>query len=168
MPETIFSWYTRFVEDPKKVATLIGGRPVLMYVPAEVPSDDEDDDYQVRTQSGLESETMGGGEEMAVIVEKTKDNAFRSRVTIGRTANNDIVLDDASVSRFHAWLQVDGAAWQVFDAGSRNGTQVNGTRIVAKKGTALANGTRVKVGSVELIFHSAQGFLDLLKKKAQE
>jgi pSer/pThr/pTyr-binding forkhead associated (FHA) protein len=133
-----------------------------------VPSNDEDEDYQLRTQSGLESETIGGGDEMAVIVEKTKDNAFRSRVTLGRTANNDIVLDDASVSRFHAWLQAEGDSWAVFDAGSRNGTSVNGSRLAPKKASPLANGSRVRVGSVELIFHSAQGFLELLKKKSKE
>ena len=36
-----------------------------------------------------------------------KPNAFPMGVTIGRVPTNDIELDDASVSRFHAWLQRD-------------------------------------------------------------
>jgi pSer/pThr/pTyr-binding forkhead associated (FHA) protein len=143
---------------------------VLLYEPPEEveSQDDEDDDYQFRTQSGLEMSSIGGGEPLAVVIEKTKDNAFQRRVTIGRTNNNDIVLDDTSVSRFHAWLQQDEGTgqWQLFDAGSRNGTTVGGKRLPAKAAVVLTAGVKVKIGSVELTYYSAEGFLTLLKQRA--
>ncbi len=170
MAETLLAWYTRYLDDPKKVAERIGGRPVLLYEPPEVAekADDDDDDYQFRTQSGISTPTIGGGDPMAVVVEKTKDNAFQRRVTIGRTANNDIVLEDSSVSRFHAWLQEDGGKWCVYDAGSRNGTHVAGKRVAPKVANPVASGLKLKVGAVELTFFSADGFLALLKKRSAE
>ncbi len=170
MAETLLAWFTRYSYDPQDVEVRLKGRPVLLYEPAEAAEskDDEDDDYQFRTQSGLEMTSIGGGEPLAVIVEKTKDNAFQRRVTIGRTNNNDIVLDDTSVSRFHAWMQQDEATgqWQLFDAGSRNGTMAAGKKLPAKAAVVLTVGIKVKIGSVELTFYSADGFLKLLKQRA--
>src|SRR6266849_10245303 len=36
-----------------------------------------------------------------------KTNAFAMGITVGRTGNNDVVLEDNSVSRFHAYFQRD-------------------------------------------------------------
>ncbi len=48
--------------------------------------------------------------------------SFADRITIGRTPNNDVVIDDSSVSRFHAYVRRAGDAWSVADAGSKNGS----------------------------------------------
>jgi serine phosphatase RsbU (regulator of sigma subunit)/GAF domain-containing protein len=64
-------------------------------------------------------------------------------VTIGRGSNNSVVLDDASVGRHHATIEVDGDAIVVVDHQSRNYTQVNGVRIERqpiKSGDILAFG----------------------------
>ena len=51
-------------------------------------------------------------------------------VRIGRSASNDIVLEDLQVSRQHAELVRDGdGAWELVDLGSHNGSFVNGSRI---------------------------------------
>ncbi|MDX2015350.1 MAG: FHA domain-containing protein [Myxococcaceae bacterium] len=171
MPESLLTWFNRFTDDPKKLEARLNGRPVLLYEPPEAPphqtGDDEDDDYQFRTQSGIAVPAIGGGEPLAVVVEKTKDNAFQRRVTVGRTSNNDIVLDDASVSRFHAWVQQeDGGGWSIVDAGSRNGTQVGGKKLAAKVPSALQSGVKVRIGVIELTFFSADGFVKMLKSRA--
>lgn len=176
MPDTLLSWFTRYLDDPRNVEAQLKKRPVLLYDPPPDPKgdgsigagDDEDDDYQFRTQSGVSTPAIGGGDPMAVVVEKTKDNAFQRRVTIGRTQNNDIVLEDASVSRFHCWLHEEGGTWHLADAGSRNGTAVAGRRLAAKSPVAMSSGTKLKVGAVELTFFSAEGFLAFLKKRAAE
>ena len=80
---------------------------MLLYDRRPSGPEDSADDYQFRTQSGQEVTAIGGGDPLAAVIEKSKDNAFQRRVTVGRTANNDIVLEDASVSRFHAWFQDD-------------------------------------------------------------
>lgn len=48
---------------------------------------------------------------------------------IGRSPENDVVLDDMLVSRRHAELRSTGAAWELIDLSSGNGTFVNGRRV---------------------------------------
>src|SRR4029079_11941383 len=57
---------------------------------------------------------------------------FESMVTIGRTQNNDIVLFDARISRFHAFFKVYPDRVELGDAGSRNGTFVDGKSLGTK------------------------------------
>lgn len=52
---------------------------------------------------------------------------------IGRAADNDLVIPDEDVSRYHAELLYDiGTLW-LRDAGSRNGVFVNGARLTQHK-----------------------------------
>lgn len=50
----------------------------------------------------------------------------RPIMTIGRHIENDIVLDHASVSRYHAQIRFRHGHFVLYDAGSRGGTTVNG------------------------------------------
>src|SRR5215472_1835073 len=51
---------------------------------------------------------------------------------IGRAPDNDFVLDDLIVSRYHAELRaVPGGGYQIVDLGSHNGTFVNGARVAS-------------------------------------
>jgi transcriptional regulator with GAF, ATPase, and Fis domain len=52
-----------------------------------------------------------------------------TEVRVGSSADNDLVLPDPAVSRHHLTLKVDNIGVRVVDAGSRNGTTVDGTRI---------------------------------------
>jgi eukaryotic-like serine/threonine-protein kinase len=53
----------------------------------------------------------------------------RTEFTIGKGAGNDIVVEDASVSRSHATLRWDEGEWVVYDHGSKNGSFVNDRRV---------------------------------------
>lgn len=53
----------------------------------------------------------------------------KTRVTLGRLADNDVVLADRLVSRHHATIVRNGSQFQLEDMGSTNGTYVNGERI---------------------------------------
>ncbi|MCC7103823.1 MAG: DUF3662 domain-containing protein [Chloroflexi bacterium] len=48
----------------------------------------------------------------------------KPRVTLGRALENDVVLTDERVSRFHAELLLENGNWLLRDLGSTNGTQV--------------------------------------------
>ncbi len=64
---------------------------------------------------------------------------------IGRSPENDIIMDDNSVSRQHASILIDGANYSVRDNGSSNGTYINGIRI---NGIATLNRSDIlKVGN---------------------
>ncbi len=81
-------------------------------------------------------------------------------ITVGRTANNDVVIPDVSVSRFHAFVKPPGDGYfQIQDASSTNGTTVNGTSVPAQgHGPAvdLKSGDNVRLGQVELTFVRAE------------
>ncbi len=51
-----------------------------------------------------------------------------AEVTIGRSPENDVVLSDPQVSRVHARIVLDDGRVAIEDAGSLNGTYVNGER----------------------------------------
>jgi hypothetical protein len=51
------------------------------------------------------------------------------QMLVGRSSICDVVVDDVSVSRLHAWLIFRNGAWVVQDR-SKNGTVLNGSRVV--------------------------------------
>jgi hypothetical protein len=71
------------------------------------------------------------------------------RVTIGRSRDCDVTLDDANVSRRHAEVRREGANWVVADLGSTNGVKVNGHRVQAQ---ALSPGDEIILGLERLTF----------------
>lgn len=99
-------------------------------------------------------------------VEKSaKQNAFGLGITLGRATNNDIVVDDPSVSRFHAYFQQDGHSkfWHLVDAESSTGTFVGGGRLAPRRPAPLADGAVFVVGHVELKFLTPESFESFLR-----
>jgi hypothetical protein len=69
--------------------------------------------------------------------------------TIGRDAACDLVLYDMTVSRTHAGLRREAGGWLLSDAGSTNGTRLNGWRVTEP--VPLRAGDRVSFGSLTLV-----------------
>lgn len=72
------------------------------------------------------------------------------RMTVGTLESNDLVVDSDGVSRVHAVFERFGDSWCVRDLGSRNGTFVNGGRIVGER--ALHPGDEILLGRLRLLF----------------
>lgn len=71
---------------------------------------------------------------------------FSQRVVrIGRTPDNDLVLYDAGVSRYHCELVQEGEAYELRDQGSANGTLVNGVLTTEAR---LRHGDEIRIGPV--------------------
>lgn len=64
--------------------------------------------------------------------------------TLGRTAGNDVVIPDGTVSRKHARLLFHNGQWSIEDLHSSNGTWVNGVR--ATRPTPLMHGDELRLG----------------------
>ncbi len=99
----------------------------------------------------------------ALKVVKSADNPWRNRISLGRARNNDVVLRDRSVSKLHAHLTLDDdGQTSLRDAGSRNGTRINGDRIRGKDAIVLVAGDEVRFGRVDAVFQDATAFYDFL------
>lgn len=78
----------------------------------------------------------------------------RARLTIGRDPVSDIFLNDITVSRNHAVLERAGDEVSVADAGSLNGTYVNG---VSVDRAILRTGDALQVGRFQMVYLSGGG-----------
>jgi ABC transport system ATP-binding/permease protein len=75
------------------------------------------------------------------------DSGSGARLTVGRTKDNDIIVDDPSVSRFHAALALNRQGDVIVsDLASANGTYINGRRINSSE--VLNQGDELTLGSV--------------------
>ena len=81
----------------------------------------------------------------------------KERLRVGRDAQNELLLDSADVSRFHASLRLrpDGRLL-VADLGSRNGTSLNGQRLENGQAYEINDNDLLKFGETEIRFNWAQ------------
>jgi hypothetical protein len=88
---------------------------------------------------------------------------------LGRTDANDIIVPHPSVSRLHAVLHYEphGRSWSVTDAGSRNGTVVDGRVIPHMRSAQLPDRALLRVGGVQLRFLLATTFWAELIRRLQ-
>jgi pSer/pThr/pTyr-binding forkhead associated (FHA) protein len=70
-------------------------------------------------------------------------------IAVGRASDNDVILDDAQVSRHHCQLKLQHGAYGFVDLQSRNGSQVNGQAVHE---IALADGDRIRIGNTSIEF----------------
>ena len=68
---------------------------------------------------------------------------------IGRSPESDVLLDDITVSRKHALLKKDGGDYILLDAGSLNGSYLNGNIV---EEAILSNGDRIQIGKYIFIY----------------
>ncbi len=84
----------------------------------------------------------------------------RLRITLGRSARNDLCIPDPFASRVHAEVRREGEEYYLQDLGSANGTLYNGNTV---EGTVpLTAGGRIQIGETEIVFddgtyHSSMG-----------
>jgi hypothetical protein len=119
-----------------------------------------------RTEPNMDAlrELIGGGSHFRALRKRVDSaGALGDRVSIGRALNQDIVLRHPRVSKFHGFFQTATTGyWSVCDAGSKNGTSVNGVRLTPRKPVVVMNGDRVTFGSIETAFLDASTVWQLL------
>ena len=77
-------------------------------------------------------------------------------LTIGRSSDNDVVINDPFVGRHHCQLiKNNDSSYNIVDLGSANGTYVNGARITG--GTKIKVNDIIRIGNTTLPW---QGYFD--------
>jgi len=74
----------------------------------------------------------------------------RLRITIGRSARNDLCIPDPFASRVHAEVRREGDEYVLQDLGSANGTLYNGSTVDGV--IHLTAGGRIQIGETEIIY----------------
>src|SRR5215475_11312386 len=72
----------------------------------------------------------------------------RPRITIGRSARNDLCVEDPFASRLHAEVRKRGDLFWIADLGSANGTLVNTARLTAP--VQLRDRDIIRIGETEI------------------
>lgn len=100
---------------------------------------------------------------MALPIRKSQ-TLFPGTITVGRTPNNDIVLEDELVSVYHALFKENGRSMMLGDAGSTNGTFVGG-RPLPRNGSLrmLVPGDVVGFARLEFTYLSADDAWEWLR-----
>ena len=70
-------------------------------------------------------------------------------LTVGREAPSDVVVKDSRLSRQHFRIRLEETGMVIEDLDSRNGTWVNGARIVSRE---LLDGDVIEVGGQVFVF----------------
>jgi len=105
-----------------------------------------------------ESEDSGDSPDGAALIELDQVEGTAGRrmhdigdetVTVGRSPQSNIFLDDVTVSRDHAEILQSGKSFRIRDTGSLNGTYVNRVRVDA---VDLRNGDEIQVGKFRFKF----------------
>jgi pSer/pThr/pTyr-binding forkhead associated (FHA) protein len=119
-----------------------GGQSTLSFQPGETV-----EDVGPMLEAGLEGTAivlrLGGGRAGETY------RLDRDRLTIGRSPDCDVFLDDVTVSRRHAQLVQRDDGYAIEDLGSLNGTYVNRRRVESQR---LEDGDEVQIGKYKLTF----------------
>lgn len=153
-----------FVKKPPEEVTL----PALLWEAPPSEGGDEEARWEATTAGGRPQRPRLG-EPLILFIEKgtNANNPFAMGVTIGRVDSNDVVIDDASVSRFHAWFQQDDRSleWALTDAESKNGTWVDGTTAAPRHRVPLRDGAKIRIGDINLTFMMPGTLKDFVERR---
>ena len=170
MGERLSALAARFQIAPKVVLAELT-HPLLVWASAPAEAQKLEGDLIWKTDPGIKVR-RSAHDPLVFVLKKQPgiSNAFALGITVGRTGNNDIELDDPSVSRFHAWFQIDpqSAVWHVCDAESSNGTWCNQQRLPPRRPAPLTDSTVVTIGHVDLTFMVPATFQTWMKRKIGE
>lgn len=102
--------------------------------------------------AGPGTRLLAAGESLAIAL-VSKDGG--PTVRLGRASENDLVVDDGTLSRQHLLLHRDPAGiWRLQDAGSSNGSTLDGRKLSGEP-VPIEPGARIEAGAVRLTFYDA-------------
>ncbi len=141
---------------------LTSGDVIRLYVPIlNFSALMDEEEVRQATEHGTVPVGLDGANGQLLITsgpqEGTNIPLIVNSITIGRASSKadwEVSLQDPSVSRPHARLELIDENWVMYDLGSANGSLVNGTP-VNEKGRVLRDGDVITMGSTVALFRSA-------------
>jgi SARP family transcriptional regulator, regulator of embCAB operon len=136
--------------DPSRTVSALHER-ILRQEPLDIKGTAQTTAQHAAVVLGPPTATLVG--QSAVAQLRGKDGRrYRLEVStrIGRRADNDIVLDDDDVSRYHAVIIDTGSSFVISDLRSTNGVLVRGRRI--RPSATLTDGDHIRIGEHEFTF----------------
>ncbi len=105
------------------------------------------------------------GHRFPVLELRQRSSESAGEIRLGRSADNDIVVSDDTVSLEHALFQRDdrSGAYAVQDLCSTNGSQINGRPQFANKAVILFDGDLLEFGDSLFLFFYPEGWYEVLK-----
>lgn len=114
------------------------------YLPQLLPEIEPETDFE----TFIADFTLNGKSKQVELTFKEKQ-----RRSVGRTKDNDLSIEDQSVSKIHGALVINTEKQlMVADTGSTNGTFINDKRIAYGRAFPIANADKVKFGNIEVTF----------------
>lgn len=89
-------------------------------------------------------------------------------ITVGRAADNDVVINEYSMSKNHCEFRHEMGRVVVVDKGSTNGTWVGDAQVPAGKGLPVKDGDSLCLGRYRFTFLTAAGFVARVKALAEK
>lgn len=112
----------------------------------EIPPESDETETEVET----EAESIAPrGRPFLILDGRRHVNLLQATVSIGRTLDNDVILEDPRVSRHHAQLRRRYGRYVLYDLGSSRGTQINGYPI---EECVLHAGDVISFAGVQIIY----------------
>ena len=101
----------------------------------------------------------------ALILLQDAQGRTERNITVGRVGRCDVVVNDYSVSGIHALYTHASRGQSAFfrDKGSRNGTYLNGEKLVAEEDRPIHTGDTLRMGRVEMIYINSRDFYAFLR-----
>ncbi len=142
---------------------LLSGDEIRLYVPRLYFTAADDEERQIAENSGrLISITPHTGKGQLIVTNGPQEGLvipmLLNAITIGRATSNatwEIGLQDASVSRPHAMLELVEDVWFLRDLGSSNGTLINDNELLRDEYYALKDGDVVTCGKTVMLFRAS-------------
>jgi len=151
-----------FIERHPEPALHVGGLPSFQRLPSATSEFTTQFAEPGSGGPGAPTEHEGG----LLRLMKDGGGSGGAMITLGRTNNNDLVLPDERVSKFHGYFQRIGEGWTFTDAGSTNGTCIDGSPIVPMRPYPLDAGSTLLLSSeVTLVFLFPGQVLRLLRDR---
>lgn len=137
--------FDKFADEESREAAVNVTVPDLKNISLTIP---EPPQIEAKNEMFTAEYVLNGKEFKAELIFHEKQ-----RLSVGRTKENDLTIDDPSISKIHASLVLNNEnQLMVADTGSTNGTFISGQRIVYGKAIAIRNGEIINFGTVSVKF----------------